>query len=99
MNPAGGKSIPKWVRIPRDTVLLLAGVGLTINEAVFRDGPERPAMLMLFAGMMGLPVFLHSDESRKTGIGSRADDRGTASQPPAKETIPKDLGRVRLAIL
>lgn len=36
-----------------------------MNEAVFRSGQERPAMLVLFAGMMGLPAFLKTGEEKK----------------------------------
>lgn len=50
-----------WPRVTRDTVLFLTGLGLTIREAVV-GGAERPFMLMIFAGMMGLPVFLRHDE-------------------------------------
>ena len=51
----------RWPKITRDTILFTAGVLGAANEAVFRES-ERPALLMLFAGMMGLPVFLRKDE-------------------------------------
>ena len=51
----------RWPRITRDAVLFTTGLALTINEAVFEKA-ERPTLLMLFAGMMGLPVFLRKDE-------------------------------------
>lgn len=54
----------KHVRITRDAVLFVAGLLLLINEAVLRNGAERPYLLVVFAGMMGLPVFLRSDEKR-----------------------------------
>lgn len=38
------------------------GMGLTVNEAVLRNGPERPYMIFLFAGMMGLPLYLRNDD-------------------------------------
>lgn len=78
----GGKN--KWVRIPRDTILLLAGIGLTVNEALFREGPERPYLYILFAGMMGLPFVLGVDEGKKMiggGRGRAAEDQGPAQQP------------------
>lgn len=46
----------------RDTVLFLTGLSLTIYEAVFHDGPERWGLLVLYAGMMGLPLVLRGDE-------------------------------------
>lgn len=39
-------------------------LGLTINEAVFKNG-DRPFLLTLFASMMGLPLFLKSDDQRR----------------------------------
>lgn len=46
----------------RDPILFFAGLGLIVQEAVFYRGPERWGLMMLYAGMMGLPVFLRSDE-------------------------------------
>ncbi len=46
----------------RDTVLFLAGLSLTIFEATARSGPERWGLLVLYAGMMGLPLVLRGDE-------------------------------------
>lgn len=56
-------------RISRDTILFATGLGLTVHEAVIRDGPERPTLLVLFAAMMGLPFILRADEMirRKNG--------------------------------
>ena len=55
--------------VTRDTVLFTAGLGLIINEAVLREGPERPALLLMFAAMVGLPAVLNADSDR------RADDQ------------------------
>lgn len=52
-------------RITRDTVLFTGGLLLTVNEAVLREGAERPTLIILFAGMMGLPVVIRADEARK----------------------------------
>lgn len=52
------------IRITRDAVLFATGLALLINEAVIRHGPERPYLLVMYAGMMGLPVFLRTDEKR-----------------------------------
>ena len=46
----------------RDVILFLTGLGLIVNEAVLREGPERPTLLVLYAGMVGLPAFLRRDE-------------------------------------
>jgi hypothetical protein len=50
----------------RDTVLFLTGIGLIIYEAVLRSGTERPTLLVLYAGMVGLPAFLRVDEKRSS---------------------------------
>lgn len=53
-----------WSKITRDIVLFAAGLALTVNEAL-RAGPERPSLLVLFAGMMGLPAVMRFDEQRR----------------------------------
>lgn len=60
MTASRWPSFPRW----RDPLLFLTGLGLTIFEAVMRDGAERPSLLILYAGMMGLPAFLRADEKR-----------------------------------
>jgi hypothetical protein len=54
-----------WPKITRDGLLFSTGLALTINEAAIQDGPTDPLLLMMFAGMMGLPVFLGFDEKKK----------------------------------
>jgi len=48
--------------VARDSILFLSGIILIVNELVVRDGPERPTVLLLLAGMVGLPAFLRADE-------------------------------------
>lgn len=74
----------KWPRVTRDGLLLGTGVILTINEAVIRSGAERPYLLMLFAGMMGLPVFLRQDE-KKSIQGPGLPGPAQKSDPPPQE--------------
>lgn len=50
----------------RDVTLFVTGLGLIIYEAVLRDGPERPTLLVLYAGLVGLPSFLRRDEKADT---------------------------------
>ena len=52
----------KWLAI-RDVCLFLGGLAGVLHETVFTS-LERPALLILFAAMMGLPAFLRSDERR-----------------------------------
>jgi hypothetical protein len=55
-----------WTKVTRDLVLFSAGLLLTINEAL-RSSVDRPDLLVLFAGMMGLPAMLRYDEQRRRG--------------------------------
>jgi hypothetical protein len=50
----------------RDATLFFTGLGLAIYEVVIRSGTERPTVLLLIAGMMGLPAFLKADERAGT---------------------------------
>ena len=50
----------RLARISRDTVLFTFGLAGVIHETLLTDG-ERIYLLGLFAGMMGLPVFLRKD--------------------------------------
>lgn len=47
-------------------ILFFTGLGLIIYEAVLREGPERPTLLVLYAGLVGLPSFLRRDEKTDT---------------------------------
>lgn len=50
------------------------GLLLVIHEAVLRSGPERPTLLLLYAGMMGLPTVIWADQlRRRTGMGEEED--------------------------
>jgi hypothetical protein len=55
-----------WLaRVSRDTVLFTAGlIGFT-HEVVFGSSTERPTLLLICAALMGLPVFLRTDEKRQ----------------------------------
>lgn len=48
----------------RDALLFLVGLALTIREAVFAT-TDRPDLLILYAGMMGLPAYLFSQRNGK----------------------------------
>lgn len=60
-----------WPKITRDSVLFVFGLGGIVNEAIVRSEPTRPELLVLFAGMVGLPVALRRDEGRRADV---ADD-------------------------
>lgn len=51
----------RW-KLGRDSILFLVGIGGIINEAFIRTGEPRTELLILFAGMCGLPAFFRVDE-------------------------------------
>lgn len=59
----------RWPFI-RDVILFSAGILGVLHETVF-TALERPTLLLLFAGMMGLPAFLRADEKRRNGNGEK----------------------------
>lgn len=60
-----------WEKITRDLVMFGTGLLLVIHESVLRSGPERPTLLLLYAGMMGLPTVIWADQlRRRTGAGN-----------------------------
>lgn len=51
----------RWkLRLSRDIVLFAAGLGGVIHETVIEKG-ERPTLLILYAAMMGLPIYLRGN--------------------------------------
>ena len=48
-------------RITRDLVLFVAGLAGIAWETLFEE-VDRPALLALFGGMLGLPLYLRRDE-------------------------------------
>jgi hypothetical protein len=56
-----------WRSITRDLVLFTVGLLLLIFEAVVRGGDPRESLLVIYAGMMGLPAILRADELRRSG--------------------------------
>jgi hypothetical protein len=51
-------------RYSRDSLLFGAGLLGVLHETLLTNA-ERPSLLVLFGGMMGLPAFLKADEKRK----------------------------------
>lgn len=46
----------------RDSILFFAGLAGVIHQTLI--GPVEPTLLLLFAGMMGLPAVIRADEKR-----------------------------------
>lgn len=53
-------------KITRDMVLCAAGL-LGIAHQALVEHVDRPSLLMVYAGMIGLPAFLRLDERRRNG--------------------------------
>jgi hypothetical protein len=53
-------------RITRDGLLFILGAAGFLHELIITQG-ERPTLLLGCMALMGLPVFLRSDEKRKDG--------------------------------
>lgn len=66
-----------WPTITRDSILFGVGLAGIVNEAFVRTGDPRPELLVLFAGMVGLPVALRKDERREQGSKADVDDGTT----------------------
>ncbi len=59
----------------RDVVLFVVGLAGIVYVTV-TDGGDRPTLLILFGGMIGLPAFLAVDErKKKNGNGNGAATR------------------------
>lgn len=57
----------------RGTILFLAGLGLTIREALV-SGPDRPSLYVLYALMMGLPIVWNTRPPEPPGQDDRCND-------------------------
>lgn len=59
------------LRISRDATLFMVGLAGVLHETLISK-VDRPTLLLLFAGMIGLPTFLRGDEhSQERGSGDR----------------------------
>lgn len=58
-----------YAKVTRDLVLFAVGLVLLINEALLRPGDPRESLLIVYAGMMGLPAILQAEFLRKKNGG------------------------------
>jgi folate-dependent phosphoribosylglycinamide formyltransferase PurN len=56
--------LQKLSKIKRDTVLFAGGFMGVLHQTIFEQ-VDRPSLLIIFGGMMGLPVFLRKDDTKK----------------------------------
>ena len=64
-------------QITRDTLLFATGLGGAIFEILFEQA-DRPGLLTLLAGMMGLPLYLRMDEKGRSRDKHDAEEDGDA---------------------
>jgi hypothetical protein len=64
----------KGVKLTRDGLLFALGLAGIVYETVVVH-VDRPVLLALFGGMVGLPAFFRADEKRKDEAAERAEAR------------------------
>jgi len=58
----------KWPMIRNVTMFIAGMTGVAVMTIAWLKGQEpNQSLMLLFAAMMGLPVFLHADEKKKNG--------------------------------
>jgi len=65
-QPSRRRGIPWEKLLTRDTIWLVVGVAIVVNEVFFRE-TERPFVLALAGALMGLPLVLNADRWRNDG--------------------------------
>lgn len=62
------EDLSRWHRalrdLIRDAILFFTGIGLIIYSSL--TGNTDPALLVLYGGMVGLPMFLRADAARQS---------------------------------
>jgi hypothetical protein len=78
---------PTFVQF-RTGVLFLGGLAGVAYETLVNQS-DRPTLLIMFGAMMGLPLFLKSDEKHPPpAIEVRSDSPADAIPPPAGSEVP-----------
>lgn len=65
----------RWPQPHWADAITLTGLALTVNEAVFRHGPERPGFQFMFLAMMGVSPMIRADERRVARRDERRDEQ------------------------
>lgn len=82
-----GISAKRWhVKLTRDAVLFLVGILGIIHETVVAK-TQRPELLVVFAGMVGLPAFLRTDEAK-----SKIEIKDETEETPAAAELTPSVG-------
>ena len=86
MSPArAGTDVSRigFTRI-RTVVLFVSGLA-GVAYVTLTDGGDRPTLLILFAAMLGLPLFLKTDEKHIPPPPPALPERPAAPTPPREE--------------
>jgi hypothetical protein len=75
------------LRVSRDTILFIVGL-LGIAYETLIDAVDKPTLLIGFFAMVGLPVFLRTDEKAKAK--TEAVETTAAADKPAQPANPPD---------
>lgn len=79
-KPSSQTFLSAWPLV-RDVVIVTTALGLIIYEAVFYNGEVRQALLLVYVGLLGSPVFLRKDAKD-------AGDDGPEPHPRPREVEP-----------
>lgn len=66
----------RWPRPHWADAITFTGLALTVNEALFHHGPERPGFQFMFLAMMGISPVIRADEKRLERREQRRKDDG-----------------------
>lgn len=72
-------------RWTRDGVLRIVGILGIIHETLITKG-ERPSLLILFGGMVGLPSFFNKDEKNQVKEGGSDVDQSRSQSATGRES-------------
>lgn len=75
------------VKFTRNAVLFVAGL-IGVAHQTFVENVDRPVLLALFGAMMGLPLFLGSDEKRE-----KEEPKSPPETPPV---VPGDASKAEV---
>ena len=74
--------------VTRDRLLFVVGLAGIVYETV-SGGAEKPTLIIAFVGMLGLPLFIKTDEQHQDGDPPPDDDRPPQLSSPPEQDRPR----------